>query len=166
MHSPAPYIIAANSVIWVILLLWIFMRQIRPRPVSRHLRGPLLLVAIGIVNFAGSVLPAGPGAGPNPAAVTVTSLSPMGFAVLIVGVLLGVARGVTVRVWSEGATVMRQGTWITVLLWLVAVGVRLAADLTGTIGTSGVGQPAYLFFYLALSLAAQQLTVAERARKV
>jgi hypothetical protein len=46
---------------------------------------------------------------------------------LAAGALLGALRATTVRVWREQERFMRQGTWLTAVLWLVSVGGHVGA---------------------------------------
>jgi hypothetical protein len=55
---------------------------------------------------------------------------------------------------------MRQGSWVTVLLWLLAVGLHLVVD-----SGNGVGG-ATLLLYLGLTLGTQQVVVQWRARRM
>ena len=61
---------------------------------------------------------------------------------------------------SDGGRLMRQGSWVTVLLWLLAVGLHLVVD-----SGNGVGG-ATLLLYLGLTLGTQQVVVQWRARRM
>ena len=63
-----------------------------------------------------------------------------------IGVLLGALRAATVRLWRRDGQVVRQGSWLTVLLWLVSVGghLGLTALLHGG-GAAAAGAAALLY---------------------
>jgi hypothetical protein len=37
-------------------------------------------------------------------------------------------RAVTVHVWIDAGQALRQGTWITAILWIVSLGLHLGCD--------------------------------------
>lgn len=47
---------------------------------------------------------------------------------LAAAILLGALRATTVRLWIKDGRVVRQGTWLTVILWLISVGSHLVAS--------------------------------------
>ncbi len=84
---------------------------------------------------------------------------------LLVGAALGVARGFTVRLWVDQGRLFRQGTALTVALWLVAVGIHLASETAvrhegGPAGASS----ATMLLYLGLALTIQTSVLRRRAR--
>jgi hypothetical protein len=40
---------------------------------------------------------------------------------LVVGATLAAVRAATVKLWSQDGQILRQGTWLTATLWVVAV---------------------------------------------
>lgn len=78
--------------------------------------------------------------------------------VAILGLGLGYLRARTVRVWNEGDRWIRQGTWLTAVLWVVTLGVHLVLDLKSPASASS------LLLYLGATLAAQNLSFQERIR--
>lgn len=42
--------------------------------------------------------------------------------------ITGAIRAMTVRVWIQAGQALRQGTWITAVLWVVSLGVHLGYD--------------------------------------
>ena len=83
----------------------------------------------------------------------------------LVGAGLGTARGFTVRLWVEDRRLFRQGTLLTVLLWLVGVGLHLGSErlIQHEGGPAGAGS-ASMLLYLALSLTVQTQVLRRRAR--
>jgi hypothetical protein len=81
---------------------------------------------------------------------------------LAAGVVVGAARGATMRLWTTAAGVpMRRGTPLTLLLWLATLGVRVPLAAAGY----GAGAPRLAEVLLALgaTLLAQNLVVWARA---
>jgi hypothetical protein len=82
---------------------------------------------------------------------------------LVLGVLLvgdaaglGAVRAWTVRLWRSGNAVFRQGTWWTMGLWVVGIGIHaLVGALAGISDNT-------LLLYLGVTLAAQQLVLQAR----
>src|ERR1700722_11458443 len=106
----------------------ILYRQTRIRPVPRilHLRLPFILGVIGIVE----VLDYTDG----------HHVSTGGFwwvvAVTVVGAgVFGAIRALTVKIWESNSWVVRQGTWLTMALWVLS----LALHLTSGFGAAHVG---------------------------
>ena len=82
---------------------------------------------------------------------------------LILAAVFGVARALTVRVWRQNGQLMRQGTWLTAVLWILSVAAHhgydalVAGHLTGKNGSS-VGN-ATILLYLVISLTVQQFVL-------
>jgi hypothetical protein len=140
----------------VVVLALVLLRQTRIRPVPRQFvaRLPVVLGVIGLfdaVDYAGDHHPTG-----------ADDLWVIG--TLAVGaVLLGAARALTVRIWSANQWVVRQGTPVTMALWLVSLAVHFFVDGGGGHkGASGLEQSSFLL-YLALTLGVQAYVIHRRA---
>lgn len=72
---------------------------------------------------------------------------------------MGAIRAYTVKLWSSGSVVYRQGTWLTIGLWIVSVALHLAVDQIGKTGD------ATLLIYYGITLAVQNWVVQSRARR-
>jgi hypothetical protein len=85
----------------------------------------------------------------------------------LLGIGFGLWRGQTFAVWSEGATILRRGTWMTLWNWLALLGSRLilasAAVLAGVGPGSMTGD---LLVSLFLTFAAQNVVIWMRAEAV
>lgn len=136
----------------VIVLGWVILRQLRPRPLKRwpvvgiFLTGLGVLAAIAVLSkhaFSSS-------------AAGALSLS------LSIGAALAIARAFTVRLWPDpaGAAVIRQGNGLTALLWLLGAALHVGID---HIDRSGVGS-ATIQFYFGLMLIVQSVVLNARAR--
>lgn len=152
---------AANLVLGLAVLVWIVARQVRTSEVRAD-RSPRTLLVLGLVGLwqvvqflqqhtvaAGAV------------AVLVVSL--------VVSAGLGVLRGRLQPVWrADDGRVLRRGNATTVVLWLLAVGLHLGADVLAEKAdarSAGLAS-ASLLLYLAISLATQRLVVQGRAARL
>jgi hypothetical protein len=68
-------------------------------------------------------------------------------------------RALTVRLWRNGDLVLRQGTWVTMALWIVGVAIHALVGALADISDST------LLLYMGITLGAQQLIVQARARQ-
>jgi len=133
----------------LVVLVFLLYRQLRPRTVRASPILPVALLVVGLAELNGY-------AQAHPLTGTQGGLLALSLIVFAIG--LGAVRAWTVRLFVQGSRLMRQGTWITAGIWVVAVALHLAVD-----GTNGVGG-ASLLLYLGLTLGTQQLVVQWRAR--
>jgi hypothetical protein len=128
------------------------VRRVRPR---LALRLPVILGVVGLVELASYTgnrhVPA--------AAVGVLALS------FVVGaVVLGAVRAATVRLWRVEGLVLRQGTWLTIALWLVSIALHYGAQswITSLHGPGGIVS-ASLLLWLGVTYGVQTAVVHRRA---
>ncbi len=141
----------------VLLVAWVLYRQVKVRRVRPHLtlRLPAILAVVGLielVDYTGTRhVPAG--------AVGVLALSFVAGAVV-----LGAVRAVTVKLWRVEGLVLRQGTWFTILLWLVSIALHYGAQewITALHGPSGIVS-ASLLLWLGVTYGVQTAVVHHRA---
>lgn len=148
-----------NVGIGVLVLLFILFRQVQPRAVREDSR-PTLLIVLGVVGIVdlGSFVKANP--------VNATGIAMLA-ASLVAAAVFGVARAYTVRLWRDGGVLYRQGNWLTVVLWLVAIGVHFGADVLVDHSGSAKGlASAAITLYIAVSFGVQRLVVGSRARSL
>jgi hypothetical protein len=136
----------------ILLFALVLYRQIRVRPLGSG-RLSVALTVLGLLelwNYGQSHPMTGPG--------WIFIIASM-----IAAVLLGGLRALTVRLWREGPQVLRQGTWLTVLLWLVSLGghVLTGALLRGSVASAAV---AATMLFLGVTLGAQYVVLLGRAR--
>jgi hypothetical protein len=81
---------------------------------------------------------------------------------LAISVLLGAVRAVTVRLWRQDGRVVRQGTWLTALLWLVSIGSHIAIGAVHR-GSTAAATGAATLAFLGVTLGAQQVALRARA---
>jgi hypothetical protein len=81
--------------------------------------------------------------------------------------ITGAIRAMTVRVWIEAGQALRQGTWITALLWVVSLGVHLGYDylVDGKGPQSGLGT-ASLTLYFAVTYTIQRFILQAKAQRI
>jgi hypothetical protein len=87
-------------------------------------------------------------------------------AMLLTACLAGWVRALTIKLWAgEDGQAMRQGTVLTVVLWLASFSAHygLAVWLDHLVGTGQLGR-ATIFVYLAISLTTQEIVLRRRAR--
>lgn len=148
--------IGVNIVIGVVVLLWILSRQVQKRSV-REDRKPtalLILLVLGVLQLTTFFKD-------NAATSSVILLLVLSF-VLAAG--FGVIRAYTVHLWRADGQLWRQGNWLTVVLWLVAIGLHIGLDfvIDGAGAAKGLSS-ASLMLYIAVSFGAQRLVVQSRA---
>jgi hypothetical protein len=116
---------------------------------------PVILAAMGISNLAQQPATA-------PSAIAMLAVN------AVIAITLGLWRGTSIRVWREAAgTILRQGTLLTLAIWLVAIALRA---LTAIIGhASGMASSVSfgeLPLFLGITFAAQNLVVWARAQSM
>jgi uncharacterized membrane protein YhaH (DUF805 family) len=149
-----------SLIIGLAVLAFVLSRQLMTRRLSDNYRLSVILAIIGVVEFV-TFLKGHPG---NPGGITAAVA---GSLVLAAG--FGVARALTVQVWRQGGQLMRKGTWLTAVLWVIAVAAHygyddlVAGHITGKNGSS-VGN-ATVLLYLVISLTVQQFVLLARVRR-
>jgi multisubunit Na+/H+ antiporter MnhC subunit len=151
---------AVSLVIGLAVLALVLYRQLATRRLSESYRLSIILAVIGAVQFV-DFLKGHPG---NPDGITEAVVGS-----LVLAGVFGVARAITVRVWRQGGQLMRKGTWITAILWIIAVAAHygyddlVAGHITGKNGSS-VGN-ATVLLYLVISLTVQQFVLLARVQR-
>jgi hypothetical protein len=149
-----------SLVVGLAVLALVLVRQLATRRLSETYRLSVILAIIGVVQFV-DFLKGHPG---NPGGIVAAVAGS-----LVLAAAFGVARALTVRVWRQGGLLMRKGTWITAILWIIAVAAHygyddlVAGHITGKNGSS-VGN-ATVLLYLVISLSVQQFVLLARVRR-
>jgi hypothetical protein len=153
----------ANLVIGVAVLALLISRQLSTRRLRESYRLSLILGVIGVVQFA-SFLRGHPRDDGSIVAAVAGSL--------VIAAVLGVARAVTVRVWrGEDGQLLRKGTWLTAVLWVVALAAHLGYDYlvagsaTAAGKTGGNVGDATILLYLVVSLTVQRFVLLTRVAR-
>jgi hypothetical protein len=144
---------ALNVVLVLALVGWVLYRQTIARPVVA--RSLWLLPGILIVIGASAVSHVDNGhlSGTATAYLAVD---------LVSGVALGALRGCFVRVYQQNGVMWRQGSRLTIALWLVNIGVRILISILAADAGVGSVSDAALEIALGLSLLGQNGVVAWR----
>jgi hypothetical protein len=138
----------------VVIALYILNRQRRIRPVPRTLglRFPVVIGVIGLINLLGYADTNHPSHG---AYLWV-------LATLAVGaLLLGAIRAFTVRIWTSNDWVVRQGTGLTMALWVVSLALHFISGVGGH-DVANLEASSFLL-YLGLTYGVQNYVVHRRA---
>jgi uncharacterized membrane protein len=147
---------SVNLLIGLVVLALLMWRQTRKRPV-REDRKPtvlLILLVLGVLQLSTYFKSAS-------SSTLVIGLLAGSF---VLGAGFGVLRGYTVRLWRQDGQLFRQGTWLTIALWVVAFGVHIGLDTLIDGNAKGLSSGSILL-YLAISLGAQRLVVQSRANR-
>jgi hypothetical protein len=139
-----------------LILVLVLLRQVRVRQVPRVFQ-PRLPVVIGVIGLFEMFSYAD-----NHHVSSSAWLWVLG--TLVVGGLgLGVLRGLSMRVWSGNGWVLRQGSAITMALWLASLLVHFVGDNGQShAGAAGLEGASFLL-YLGVTLCAQYYVIYRRA---
>jgi hypothetical protein len=74
-----------------------------------------------------------------------------------------VLRALTVKIWESNNWVVRQGTWLTMALWVVSLAVHLGSGIGAAHLNAANFEATSLLLYLALTLGVQAAVVHRRA---
>jgi hypothetical protein len=141
--------LVVDIVLGIVVLGLLIYRQMVARPVrSSALRLTLILGVIGVIetvqfldkhHHSGGVVYAALGGS------------------LVLAIVFGALRAWTAKLWMQGGVPWTQGTWLTAVLWVLALGAHLGYDaiLDHNKGTNGLGT-ATIVLYLAITLAVQR----------
>jgi uncharacterized membrane protein HdeD (DUF308 family) len=140
----------------ILVILYVLSRQrmIRAVPRQLHLRVPVVLGVIGffeLINYTGSHH------------VSSTDYDWV-IGTLVIGAgVLGAVRAFTVKLWTANNWVVRQGTALTFVLWLVSLGLHFVGDEGANHAGAGNFASTTLLLYVAVTLAVQTYVVHRRA---
>jgi hypothetical protein len=145
----------------VLVLAWVLYRQRSVRRVSLRVGAqlPVLIGVFGLIQFVDYT---------DTHDVRASVLGVTLASVVIGAGLLGTLRACTVRLYGGAdGRVLRQGTWLTMGLWLVSIAIHYGAfSLVHALhGTTGIAS-ASLLLYLAVSIGVQNNVVRLRARRL
>jgi hypothetical protein len=150
-----------NLIIGILVIALVLYRQLATRRLRETYRLSIILAAIGIVEFA-NFLSGHPTDDGGIAVAVVGSL--------VIAAVLGGVRALTVTVWRDpGGQLLRKGTWLTALLWIISFAAHLGYDylvaghITGKNG-GNVGD-ATVLLYLVVTLTIQQLVLLRRVAR-
>ena len=149
-----------NLVVGILVLALFLYRQLVTRRLSENYRLSVILAIIGIVEFA-NFLNGHPNDDSGIVAAVVGSL--------VIAAVFGAVRALTVRVWRENGQLLRKGTWLTAVLWILSLAAHLGYDdlvaghITGKNG-GNVGD-ATVILYLVVTLTIQRFVLLNRVAR-
>jgi len=149
-----------NLVVGIIVLALFLSLQLATRRLRETYRLPLILAIIGLVQFAGFL-----NGHPHDDGAIVAAVAGS----LVIAAVMGAVRVPTVRVWRQDGVLLRKGTWLTAVLWVVSLAAHLGYDYlvaghaTGKNG-GNVGD-ATVLLYLVVTLAVQRYLLITRATR-
>jgi hypothetical protein len=148
---------AVNLLIGIAVLALLVYRQLQVRPVRANFRLPLILAVIGVIELT-QFLKTDHHTGTVFAALAGS---------LVLAAITGAIRAMTVRVWIQAGQALRQGSWITAVLWVVSLGVHLGYDylVDGKGPQSGLGS-ASLTLYFAVTYTIQRFILQAKAQRI
>ena len=89
---------------------------------------------------------------------------------LVLAAVFGVLRALTVKVWRESGQPLMKGSWLTGVLWAIAVAAHLGYDYLVIGSSAGRNSTALgnstILLYLAVSLTVQRLILLNRAARM
>jgi hypothetical protein len=144
-----PYLVI---VLVIALLAFVIYRQMRTAAIEPRqlVIFPLILAVFGFINLQKQ---------PPDSVAGAVALA----ASVLTALLFGIARGQTTQIWRAGNVVMRKGTTVTLLLWIVAIVVRIviggAARRAGVALSVTAGE---IPLFLGITLAAQNAVIWQR----
>jgi uncharacterized membrane protein YhaH (DUF805 family) len=151
----------ANLIIGILVILLVLYRQLAVRRLRENYRLSVILAVIGVVEFV-TFLNGHPTDDGAIATAVVGSL--------VIAAVLGGVRALTVKVWrGDGGQLLRKGTWLTALLWIISFAAHLGYDdlvaghITGKNG-GNVGD-ATVLLYLVVTLTIQQFVLLRRVAR-
>jgi hypothetical protein len=145
---------AIDVVVSVAVLVYVLYRQVQVRRTSPRLVLPVILVVVGVLSLTGSSSTSSGKLTGREVGILIALL------VLDAG-CLGAVRAWTVKLWHDGQQgVLRQGTWVTVVLWLVGLGIHEGVDVVAHIPASST------LLYLGVTMLAQQLALQARINRM
>jgi hypothetical protein len=139
------------------ILAWLLWRQVQVRELrrDRSMLLPLILIVAGVAEIVSY-------SHEHP-------LHPVGYGLLAVSIVVaggfGAIRASTVKLWVAHGRLMRQGTYLTCAIWLVAIAIHFAGDYAIAPHDADRLGAVSLLLYLGATLAVQRFCLNERARR-
>lgn len=143
----------SNLLIGLLVLFIIFYNQIRVRQVRNDMKliFPVILIVFGLSNLKNYF---------NTHTLTFISLISILISLFILAVAMGAIRAYTVKLWYKDSILFRQGTLLTIVLWIASSILHLAIDYAGHTGQ------ATLLIYYGITLFTQRLVVYSRSKHI
>ena len=141
----------------VVIAFYVLRRQRRIRIVPRilSLRFPIVLGVIGLIDLLGYRADHH---------VTGGDYAWVLGTLAVGALLLGAIRAFTVRIWTSNEWIVRQGTWVTMGLWVLSLALHFVSDVGAAHSGAGNFEASSFLLYLAVTYAVQTSVVHARAR--
>lgn len=133
-----------NFVFAALILIWVIRQQLAPHVVRFKIRTYLIIILVGALSVNDAFTK-------HQLTITPTQLIYFGLASLLSAALFGSLRAWSYHFWvNENGLVMRQGNWLTIVLWIVGIATHLMVDRLWT------GSSTTTLLYLGLTLLIQR----------
>ena len=141
----------------VLVAAYVLSRQRRIRPVPRvlSLRLPVIFGVIGLINLLSYTDSHHHITGGDYLFVLAT------FAVG--AVILGAIRALTVQIWTSHNWIVRQGTWLTMGLWVLSLGLHFVSGVGAKYVGAGNLEASSFLLYISVTYAVQNYVIHRRA---
>jgi len=148
--------VSLSYALGVLVVILVLIRQTRVRPVQRFFR-PRLPVFLGVLGLFELLDYTG--------AHHLAGGASLWLAGTLLGgaVVLGAVRALSVRVWTSSRWVVRQGTTITMVLWVLSLGVHFVGEGGSARAGGATLQGASFLLHLGLTLGVQGYVLYRRA---
>jgi len=139
------------------VLAWLLWRQLQVRELrrDRDLLLPLILVVAGVAEI---------GSYGHEHPLHATGYALLAVSIVVAGIF-GAIRASTIRLWVADGRLMRQGTYVTCALWLMAIAIHIGGDYAIAPHDADRLGGISLLLYLGVTLAVQRACLNERARR-
>jgi hypothetical protein len=151
-----------SLVIGVAILAALVVRQLRTRRLRENYRLMIILGIIGLVEFADFLK--------NHTGIDDPKIVVAIVGSLVLAAVFGVVRALTVKIWRESGQLLMKGSWLTGVLWAVAVAAHLGYDYLIVGSSAGKNSTALgnstVLLYLVVSLTVQRFILLSRASRM
>jgi hypothetical protein len=163
-----------SIVIDVVVLALLLARQVTTRPLSGGYRLPLILIVVGLFEFAAFLVGGGQqlaqvlkGQRSFPAIHDGSTVVVALAGSLVIAGLSAAVRAPTFRLWWQNDQYWRKGTAVTLVLWIVSLAAHLVYDdlISHSSSLRGLGN-ATVLLYFAVSLGIQRMFLTARASRI
>jgi hypothetical protein len=141
----------------VLVAAYILSRQRRIRPVRRvlSLRLPIVLGVIGLINLLSYT--------DTHHHITTTEWLFVLATFAVGAVALGAIRAFTVQLWTSNNWIVRQGTWLTMGLWVLSLALHFVSGAGAKYVDAGNLEASSFLLYLGLTYGVQNYVIHRRA---
>jgi hypothetical protein len=141
----------------VLIGVYILSRQRRIRAVPRvlSLRFPIIVGVIGLIDLLSYT--------DTHHHITQSDWLWVVGTIAVGALLLGAIRALTVKIWTSNNWVVRQGTWLTIGLWVLSLALHFAGGIGAQHSGAGNLEASSFLLYLAITYGVQNYVVHRRA---